>query len=114
METYQGIFFYVSKTFITCQESLQETYKKDENDVKSVKMWIIENREKDFFYQESNVQVEGNLHGGNTPFTISIQTKWQKEMMLRHDHESGVFIIVTFRTNDKKVTISLYFRDTLF
>ncbi len=28
-------------------------------------MWVIENREKVLFYQEFNVQVEGNLHGGN-------------------------------------------------
>ncbi len=74
---------------------------------------VIENREKVFFYQESNVQVKGNLHGGNMPFTIGIQIKWQKEMMLRHGHESGVSIDVTFGTNDKKLAISLYFRVTL-
>jgi hypothetical protein len=53
------------------------------------------------------------LHGGNMPFTIGIQIKWQKEMMLRHGHESGVSIDVTFGTNDKKLAISLYFRVTL-
>jgi hypothetical protein len=78
-------------------------------------MWVIKNREKVFFYQESSIQVEQNLHGGNMPFTIGIQTKWQKEVMLCHGHESGVSIDVTFfGTNDKKVAISLYFRDTLF
>jgi hypothetical protein len=77
-------------------------------------MWVIKNREKVFFYQESNVQVEGNLHDGNMPFTIGIQTKWQKEMMLRHGHESGVSIDVTFGTIDRKVAMSFYFRDTLF
>jgi len=75
-------------------------------------MWVTENWEKVFFYQEYNVQVEGNLHEGNMPFTIGIQTKWQKEMMLRHGHESGVSINVTFGTNNKKVAISFYFRDT--
>jgi hypothetical protein len=77
-------------------------------------MWVIENKETIFFYQKSSVQVEVNLHGGNMPFTIGIQTKWQKEMMLHHGHESGVFIDVTFGTNDKKVAISFYFKDTLF
>ncbi len=48
------------------------------------------------------------------PFTIGIQTKWQKEMMLCHGHESGVSINVTFGTNNKKVAISFYFRDTFF
>jgi hypothetical protein len=73
-------------------------------------MWVIENMEKVFFYQESNVPIEGNLHGGNMPFTIGIQTKWQMEMMLHHGHESGVSIGVTFETNGKKVAKSLYLR----
>jgi hypothetical protein len=37
------------------------------------------------------------------PFTIGIQTEWQKQMMLRHGHENGIFIDATFGTNDKKV-----------
>jgi hypothetical protein len=64
----------VSKTFITWQEIklAKKTYKKDENDAKSVRMWVIENKEKVFFYQELSFQVEGNLHGGNMPFAIGI------------------------------------------
>jgi len=53
----------------------KETYKKDENDAKSFWMWVIKNKEKNFFYQKSSVQVEGRLHGGNMSFTIGIQTK---------------------------------------
>jgi len=102
----------VSKTFVTYQESLQ---KKPTRKMKMMKkMWVTKNKEKVFFYQEYNVQIEGNLHDGNMPFTIGIQIKWQKEMMLRHGHESGVFIDVMFKTNNKKVAISLYSRDTLF
>ncbi len=70
--------------------------------------------EKVFFDQKSSVQVEGNLHGDNMPFTIGIQIKWQMEMILHHEYESGVSIDVTFKPNDKKVAIFLYFRDTLF
>jgi D-alanyl-D-alanine dipeptidase len=110
------------REFFLCEQDIcnlvgklaKETYKKYEDDAKSVRTWVIENREKVFFYQEYNVQVEGNLHDGNMPFTIGIQTKWQKEMILHHGHESGASIDVTFRTNDKNVAISLYFRDTLF
>jgi hypothetical protein len=47
------------------------------------------------------------------PFTIGIQTKWQKEMMLHHGHESGVSIDAMLKTNEKKVAIPFYFRDTL-
>ncbi len=31
-----------------------------------------------------------------------------------HGHESGVSIDATFGTNNKKVAISFYFKDTLF
>jgi hypothetical protein len=96
------------RDFFLCEQNIRnlvgklakETYEKDENDAKSIKMWVIENREKVFFYQKSNVQVEGNLHDGNMPFTIGIQTKWQKEMVC-HGHESGVFVDVMFETNNK-------------
>jgi len=62
------------RDFFLCEQDIRnmvgklakETYKKDENDVR---MWVIENKEKVFFYQEFNVQVEGNLNGGNMPFT---------------------------------------------
>jgi hypothetical protein len=37
------------------------------------------------------------------PFTIGIQTQWQREMMLWCGHESGVSIGATFETNAKKV-----------
>jgi hypothetical protein len=100
----------LSRDFFLCEQDIcnlaakliKETYKKYENDAKSIKMCVIENRNKVFFYQEFNVQVEGNLHGGNMPFTIGIQTKWQKEMMLHHGHESGISIDATFKTNDKR------------
>jgi hypothetical protein len=36
-------------------------------------------------------------------FTIGIQTKWRKEMMLQCGHEGGVSTNATFRTNKKKV-----------
>jgi hypothetical protein len=81
----------------------KKTYKKYENDAKNVQMWVTENKETIFL----------NLHGSNMPFTNGIQTKWQKEMMLYHGHESGVSIDATFGTNDKKVTIFFNFRDTL-
>jgi hypothetical protein len=111
----------ISQIFFLCEQDIRnlarklakKTYKKDENDAKNVQMWVTENKETIFFYQESSVQIEGNLHGGNMPFTISIQTKWKKEMILHHGHENGVSIDATFR-KQQKVAISLYFKDTLF
>lgn len=36
-------------------------------------------------------------------FTLGIQTKWQRDMMLRHMHMKGVAIDPTFGTNEYKV-----------
>jgi len=52
----------------------KETYKKHENDAQSVRMWVIENKDEVFFYQESGLQVERSFQGSNMPFTIGIQT----------------------------------------
>jgi len=36
-------------------------YKKHENDAQNVQVWVAENKDQIFFYQESGGQVEGNL-----------------------------------------------------
>jgi hypothetical protein len=38
------------------------------------------------------------------PFTLGIQTPWQREMMIKHGHQEGVVVDATFGTNEKKVT----------
>lgn len=37
------------------------------------------------------------------PFTLDIQTEWQKDIMSRHMHMKGVAIDPTFGTNENKV-----------
>ena len=91
----------------------QETYMLEKNDAKSVRMWVERNPEKVFHYTESNkknpVPVPGELTGANMPFTIGIQTAWQRKMMLQHGHRRGISVDATFGTNEKKVTsYSLY------
>ena len=85
----------------------KETYMLDSNDAQSVRMWVQKNPDKVFHYTETNktspVQVQGQLNGDNIPFTIGIQTKWQREMMAKHGHGGGISIDATFGTNDKKV-----------
>jgi hypothetical protein len=66
-------------------------------------MWVAKNKDQVSFYQKSGGQVEGNFLNSHMPFTINIQTKWQKQMLLQHGHESGVSIDATFGINDKKV-----------
>lgn len=80
------------------------------NDAQSVRMLVQKNPEKVFQYTETNlgkpVKVEGQLDGGNMPFTIGIQIPWQLEMMAKYKHGGGVSIDATFGTNDKKVSHS--------
>ncbi|KAG0618725.1 hypothetical protein M758_4G088100 [Ceratodon purpureus] len=84
----------------------QETYMLHKNDAQSVRMWVQRNPEKVFYYTESNkekpVPVPGELTGSNMPFTIGIQTEWQRKMMLEHGHRSGISVDATFGTNEKK------------
>lgn len=90
----------------------QETYMLHKNDAQSVRMWVQRNPEKVFYYSESNqknpVKVQGELTGKNMPFTIGIQTEWQKQMMLKHGHRGGISVDATFGTNDKKVLSLTY------
>ena len=55
--------------------------------------------------KEKPVPVPGELTGENMPFTIGIQTPWQKKMMLKHGHRSGILVDATFGTNEKKVSV---------
>ncbi len=56
-----------------------------------------------FYYQEIEGDVDGGFIGQNIPFTLDIQTPWQREMMIEHGHQRGVAIDATFGTNEKKV-----------
>ncbi len=56
----------------------KKTYKKHENDAQNVWIWVVENKYKVFFYQESGGKVEGNFYNSHMPFTIGIQIEWKK------------------------------------
>ena len=80
-----------------------ETYKRDNNDAKSVRMWVQEHPFLVFYYKESGAYVRGAITRDNIPFTIGIQTSWQRDMMLKHGHKKAVSIDATFATNENKV-----------
>ena len=80
-----------------------ETYKWDNNDAKSVRMWVQQHPSLVFYYKESGVHVRGTITRDNIPFTIGIQTPWQEEMMLKHGHKKAVSMDATFATNENKV-----------
>jgi len=43
------------------QKLAKEMYKKHENDAQNMQVWVAENKDQIFFYQENGGQVEGNL-----------------------------------------------------
>ena len=65
----------------------RETYKRDNNDAKFVRMWVQEHPHLVFYYKESGVHVRGAITRDNMPFMIGIQTSWQQDMMLKHGHK---------------------------
>ncbi len=75
--------------------------------MKNVRIWVQQNTNSMFYYQETGVEVDGGLIGQNMPFTLGIQTPWQREMMIKHGHQGGVAIDVTFNTNEKGDTLCL-------
>ena len=80
-----------------------ETYKRDNNDAKSVRMWVQKHPDLIFYYKESGVHVRGAITRDNIPFTIGIQTAWQEDMMLKHGHKKAISIDATVATNENKV-----------
>ena len=86
-----------------CGVRAQELYKKHHNDAESVRMWVRENREMVFYYQDPGTKIEGVLNSDNVPFVIGIQTPFQLRMMLNYGHDSIIAIDETFATNNKKV-----------
>ncbi len=67
-------------------------------------MWVQQNTNSMFYYQKTKVDMDGGFTGQNMPFTLGIQTPWQREMMIKHGHQEGVVVDATFGTNEKKVT----------
>jgi hypothetical protein len=66
-------------------------------------MWVQDNVDNIFYFQETNHEPTRRLLTQNMSFTIGIQTLWPKEMMLTHGHEKGVVIDATFGTDEIKI-----------
>lgn len=81
-----------------------ETWRLHKHDASSVRMWVQRNPHEWFYYKETTTEeVRGALTGSNMPFTLGIQTSWQKKMMLKYGHAGGISMDATFGTNSKKV-----------
>jgi hypothetical protein len=47
-------------------------------------MWVQQNNNSMFNYQKIKAKVDGGLIAQSMPYTLSIQTPWQREMMIKH------------------------------
>lgn len=102
-ELTRDMFLHEADVWNVATKLAQETYMLDSNDAKSVRLWVQQNCKDVFHYQETSGAVLGELTSSNMPFTIRIQNGWQREMILRHGHHSGVAMDATFGINEKKV-----------
>jgi hypothetical protein len=89
----------------------KDLYMKDPNDAESVRMWVHENPDLVFYYQDPGGMVDGAIMADNMPFVIGIQTNFQFRMMLQYGHQSAIAIDATFATNDKKVGLTFRIPD---
>ncbi len=60
---------------------VQETYQLHKNNAKNVHMWVQQNTNSVFYYQETRVKVDGSFIRQNMSFTLVIQTPWQREVL---------------------------------
>jgi hypothetical protein len=90
------------------KEIAMETYMLHPNDAQSVRMWRQRHPESVFYYSETGDHVRGELSADNMPFTLGIQTPWQRKMMVLHGNKGGVSVDATFGTNEKKVCALAY------
>jgi hypothetical protein len=102
-ELNKDMFLIKQDVMVLSRKLAQKTYQLHKNNSKSVCMWVQQNTNSMFYYQEIGVEVDGGLIGQNMFFTLGIQTLWQREMMIGHGHQGGFVINVTFGTNEKKV-----------
>jgi hypothetical protein len=66
---------------------------KHKNTLVSVNMWKLENLNVIFYYQNDDVT-------GGVPFTIGIQTSWQKTSLLKYEKHGCKSMDATFGTNN--------------
>jgi len=81
---------------------VQKTYQLHKNNVKNVCMWVQQNTNLVFYYKKTRVEMDGDVTRQNIPFTLGIQTPWQREMMIEHGHQKDVVVDATFGTNEKR------------
>ncbi len=78
-ELNRNMFLTKQDVKVLSRKLAQETYQQHKNNAKSVHMWVQQNTNSMFYYQEIGVEANGGLTGQKMPFTLGVQTPWQRE-----------------------------------
>ena len=70
----------------------------------SIRLWKDKNIGDVFFYQELSPLDINKKEQDDAPFTLGIQTSWQKAMLLRFGHGSAISVDATFGTSHTRVS----------
>jgi hypothetical protein len=72
-ELTKDVFLIEQDVKVLFRKLTPKTYQLHKNDVKSVHMWVQQNTNSMFYYQETRVDVDGGITGQNMSFIMSIQ-----------------------------------------
>jgi hypothetical protein len=95
-----------------CRKRAEELWEKHPSDPVSVRMWVMENPENVFYYQEHDLLDINSQVQDDSPFTLGVQSEWQLEMMVKFGHNSVFAIDSTFGTSQTRVchiSVSFHF-----
>ena len=70
----------------------------------NVCMWVMENLENMFYYQEHSLLDINSQVQNDSPFTLGVQSEWQLQMMVKFGHISVLSIDASFGTNQTRVS----------
>lgn len=89
----QGAFLLPSEVRNICKKRVEEFDEKHSNPIR-MHMWVHENPESMFFYQEHNLLNLNKSNQDDTPFTLDIKCEWQQQMMARYGHNNELQCLV--------------------
>ena len=96
-------FLFPSDVRNICKKRAEELWKKHPSDPISVRMWVHENPDSVFFYQDHSLLDLNNTNQEDIPFSLGIHTEWQQQMMAKFGHNIAIAFDAIFGTNQTRV-----------
>ena len=87
-----------------CRKRAEDLWEKHPSDPISVRMWVLENPENVFYFQEHSLLDINSQVQNDAPFTLGVQSEWQLAMMVKFGHNSAFSIDSTFGTSQTRVS----------